>query len=139
MTPFVLDASTTLSWHFKDEMTDHGRALARLAFKGAVTVPQHWYLEVVSGLVRGERRSRTSPKVMDAFLAQLGEMVIDIHETDNMTLRKEILPLARVHRLTVYDAVYLDLARRLDLPLATLDVSLGNAARAVGVALIEGH
>jgi len=138
LTPFVLDASTTLSWHFKDEMTDRGLALARLAFKGAVTVPRHWYLEVVSGLIRGERRNRTAPEVVDVFLAQLDQMVIDIHETDNMTLREEILPLARIHRLTVYDAVYLDLAKRLDQPLATIDISLGNAARAVGVALIEG-
>jgi predicted nucleic acid-binding protein len=137
LTPFVLDASTTLSWHFKDEMTDHARALARLAFAGAVVVPQHWYLEVISGLIRGERRSRTSPDVMDAFLSQLEELVIDIHETENTRLREEVLPLARLHRLTIYDAVYVDLASRLNLPLATLDVSLGNAARAIGIALIE--
>lgn len=137
MTPLVLDASTTLSWHFKDEMTDRARALARLAFAGAVVVPHHWYLEVVSGLIRGERRSRTLPDVMDAFLSQLDELVIDIHETESTRLREEVLPLARVHRLSIYDAVYVDLARRLDLPLATLDASLANAARAIGIALIE--
>ena len=52
-------------------------------------------------------------------------------------LREEVLPLARVQQLTIYDAVYVDLARRLDLPLATLDISLGNAARAMGIILIE--
>ena len=137
MRSFVLDASTTLSWHFKDEVTDRVRAIARRAFAGAVAVPQHWYLEVLSGLIRGERRERTSAEVTETFLAQLDELSIEVHSTDALALREDVLPLARAHRLTIYDAVYLDLARRLDLPLATLDASLGRAARKLGIALIE--
>lgn len=137
MTPFVLDASTTLSWHFKDETTDRARALARLAFAGGVVVPQHWYLEVTSGLIRGERRRRTNVEATVAFLIRLEELVIEVHATENSTLRDGVLPLARAHRLTIYDAVYLALAQRLDLPLATLDISLGNAAGSIGITLIE--
>ena len=40
-------------------------------------------------------------------------------------------------RLTVYDAAYLELARRTGLPLATLDRELAAAARAAAVPLIE--
>ncbi|MGO9269985.1 MAG: type II toxin-antitoxin system VapC family toxin [Terriglobia bacterium] len=40
------------------------------------------------------------------------------------------------HRLTVYDAAYLELAQRTGLPLATLDGDLQKAARAEGVALV---
>jgi predicted nucleic acid-binding protein len=44
-----------------------------------------------------------------------------------------ILQLAREHRLTEYDAAYLDLAMREGLPLATLDNDLLAAARRVGL------
>jgi len=45
--------------------------------------------------------------------------------------------LARKHQLTAYDASYLDLARRLDLPLATADEPLKKAALASGVKLVN--
>jgi predicted nucleic acid-binding protein len=47
-----------------------------------------------------------------------------------------VVMLARRHRLTVYDASYLELALRLGLPLASLDGELRQAAIACGVALL---
>ena len=44
--------------------------------------------------------------------------------------------LATRHRLTLYDAAYLELARRRCLPLATLDHELRAAATAEDVALL---
>ena len=44
--------------------------------------------------------------------------------------------LAEAHRLTLYDAAYLELAARLRLPLATLDQDLRTAAAAAGVVLL---
>jgi predicted nucleic acid-binding protein len=46
------------------------------------------------------------------------------------------LQLAEQCRLTLYDAAYLELARRLDLPLATLDEELRAASTAVDVTLL---
>jgi predicted nucleic acid-binding protein len=43
---------------------------------------------------------------------------------------------SRAHRLTVYDAASLELARRLDAPLATLARALAAAARAAAVDLL---
>lgn len=43
--------------------------------------------------------------------------------------------LARRHKLTVYDASYLELAMRLGVPLASLDRELCAAAAACGVPL----
>jgi predicted nucleic acid-binding protein len=45
-------------------------------------------------------------------------------------------PLAESHRLTVYDAAYLELAMRRDLPLATRDEVLIAAANGAGVPLL---
>jgi len=49
-----------------------------------------------------------------------------------------ILPLARAHQLTVYDALYLELAGRRGLPLATRDGDLSGAARSVGLEVLAG-
>jgi predicted nucleic acid-binding protein len=46
------------------------------------------------------------------------------------------MELARVHRLTVYDAAYLELAAREGVPLATLDSALARAARVEGVEVL---
>ena len=46
-----------------------------------------------------------------------------------------LMALARKRKLTVYDAAYLELAKREGLPLATLDRALEKAAIAEGVAL----
>jgi len=48
-----------------------------------------------------------------------------------------VLRLARAHRLSVYDAVYLELAQREGLPLATLDADLRKAAAGEAVALVS--
>jgi predicted nucleic acid-binding protein len=45
--------------------------------------------------------------------------------------------LARNHRLSVYDAAYLELAQREGIPLATLDADLQKAAAAAGVGLLS--
>ena len=47
-----------------------------------------------------------------------------------------VLTLARQHRLSFYDAVYLELAQREGLALATLDNELIKAAPPEGVRLI---
>lgn len=47
-----------------------------------------------------------------------------------------VLALARAHRLSAYDAAYLELAIREGLPLATRDAALRSAAADVGVALV---
>jgi predicted nucleic acid-binding protein len=44
--------------------------------------------------------------------------------------------LARQYKLTAYDAAYLELAQRLNIPLATLDKALLLAAPAAGMAIL---
>lgn len=44
--------------------------------------------------------------------------------------------LAERHRLTVYDAAYLELAHRRELPLATLDEELSRAGKALRTTIL---
>ena len=68
------------------------------------------------------------------FLADLEALSIRIDRAPESDV---VLALARTHRLTIYDAAYLELAGRIDSPLATLDRQLARAARAASVPLLE--
>ena len=131
--PFVIDASVTACWAFADEADSvAAQARERLAVEGAAA-PAHWWFEIRNCLLVNERRSRIQGDFTTAFLRLLGAMPIEIdHDPDEVAL----LSLARRHRLTVYDAAYLELARRRREPLATLDRALAAAAAAESVPLI---
>ena len=131
---FVLDASITACWAFQDE--DHPDA--RLAFAEMRTqealVPCLWWFEVRNILVVNERRRRITESDTAAFLLNLSRLRLRV---DRLPDENAILRLARTHRLSVYDAAYLELAQREGLPLATLDADLRNATVAEGVALLS--
>jgi predicted nucleic acid-binding protein len=57
-------------------------------------------------------------------------------EIDRGADETRLLALARKHRLTVYDAAYLELSLREGLPLATLDSKLARAAEMEGLAVL---
>lgn len=130
MTEFVLDASVCLAWAFEDEQfaaADSGFGMMRA---GGAHAPGVWPYEVRNGLLAGERRGRITPEDASAFLHHLSRIPVALDQTmDDASLFR----LARAHRLSAYDAAYLELAMRLKLPLATLDERLAAAAAASGV------
>ena len=81
-----------------------------------------------------ERRGRIDAAGTASFLTDLDQLPIRIDRTPDSTA---VVTLARAHRLTVYDAAYLELARRHGLPLATLDNQLLVAALKDGVRPLE--
>lgn len=136
MSGFVLDASTALAWCFKDEdSADADRAQQLLADSWA-RVPRIWHAEVANGLVAGERRKRIDWPDLELSVALLDTLDIRIDTTEIAGRWMALIQLARTHRLSLYDALYLDLAMRERLPLATVDAALARAAEAVGVALV---
>lgn len=133
----VVDASITMAWCFLDEATAHTWAiLDRVRDAGAI-VPAIWPLEVANALLVGERRGRLT----EAETTHAAELLrILPFETDPVPLARvfgPVLGLGRAHRLSAYDASYLELAMREGLPLATRDARLSEAAIRVGVPLAE--
>lgn len=131
--PFVLDASVTASWAFRDEHHPHADlALERLRTDQALA-PTLWWFEVRNILIVNERRKRLSRAETAAFLKDLAIFGVNL---DIAPETGEVLRLARVHQLSVYDAAYLELALRRSTPLATLDIDMVRAARAESVRVI---
>ena len=129
---FVVDASVAASWAFPDEGHPMATsALLRLSADRA-QVPSLWWFEVRNTLLVNERRGRISEADATAFLQDLRRLAVLFDRDPDETT---VLMLARRHKLTVYDASYLELALRLGLPLASLDRELREAATACGVPL----
>ncbi len=124
---FVLDNSVALAWCFEDEHTPANIGVLDRLTEGGAVVPQLWPIEAVNGLLTAERQRLAS------FLHALPISVDDQTATQAWTVTAH---LAEQHRLTAYDATYLELALRLGLPLATNDKALIVAAKAVGVILL---
>ena len=83
-----------------------------------------------------ERRGRITPAQSDAFIADLSKLGIERDDEAPDRAFTKLLPLCRAHRLTSYDAIYLELAIRRSLPLATLDDDLRKIAKKLGVGLL---
>jgi predicted nucleic acid-binding protein len=132
----VLDSSATLAWIYAEELTAPIRkAFVALQENGA-WVPTHWALEVANVLEMGVRRGRHDAAFRDATLADLALLPVSRDPHTSREAWGATLRLAELHRLTLYDAAYLELAKRIHLPLATLDKDLGPGARAKGVILL---
>ena len=130
--PFVLDASIVIDWALDEGHPTAGAARERLQTDAAQSPTILWF-EVRNGLIIAERRGRATEDYSAAFLRKLDQFPVTI---DTMPNEVEVMALARRHRLTVYDAAYLELALRGGVPLATLDGPLANAARAEGVPVL---
>jgi predicted nucleic acid-binding protein len=132
---FVLDASIVGCWCFQDEDDARATAAWRLLESSSddALVPAHWWFEVRNVVLQGERRGRVTAESGGKFIAGLERFVIDHAPLPDGFA---VLMLARKYRLTFYDAVYLELAQRAGLALATLDQQLANAARAEDVTLV---
>ena len=131
--PFVLDASVAACWAFDDE--DHptaAKALERVRADEA-RVPALWWFEVRNTLIVNERRGRLTEQDTSVFLRDLARLGIVV---DYAPVEASVLDIARRHRLSVYDASYVELALRNGILLATLDSALADAAVAENLELL---
>jgi predicted nucleic acid-binding protein len=137
MTPnYVVDASVAMSWCFLDEATSATQKLFDDLNRVSVLVPAWWYVEITNVLYLAERNGRIPIDRVAEFIAFAGTLDVEVDNEAPQRAFSHLLPLCRVHRLTSYDAIYLDLALRRKLPLATLDGPLRKVAKKLGVKLL---
>ena len=132
----ILDSSVTLAWIYGDETTAAIRGVFDVIADDGAVVPALWRLEVANSLTMAVRRRRIDPDFRRAALADLALLDITTDQQSDSYAWTDTLNLADHFRLTVYDAAYLELARRRALPLATLDQEMRTAATAIGVTVL---
>lgn len=134
---FVLDCSVTLSWCFLDEQDEYAVAVLNSLAKSTAIVPAIWPAEVTNGLLMAERRKRSSVADTTRWMSSIAALPIEVESRAATDCYLSVVPLARAHGLTSYDASYLEFAIRRNLPFSTMDERLRAAATALGVQLYE--
>lgn len=109
--------------------------LDRVSETGA-SVPQLWPIEALNTLLVAERRGRIDAHERFRLTEFLEQLPVAIDDDTASRLWRATSQLALTHRLTAYDATYLELALRLGQPLATNDRELSQAAIRAGVAVL---
>ena len=131
---FVVDASMAFAWVLPSQASSAAEALLKRVEEGdEIVVPPLWFLEVANGLLVAERRKTLTAPERRLALERLSALALTIDEANARDAFGRTSALAEQHGLSVYDAAYLELALRRNLPLATRDRALHSAAERSGV------
>ena len=127
---FVVDASVGIAWVHPARAVPQTEALLQAVYIGAVVeAPALWPLEVANALLVLVRRNKLSAGERQRSLVALQNLSVELdHEMSSLAFTK-LSTLADEHRLSVYDAAYLELALRKKLPLGCKDGPLHEAAK----------
>jgi predicted nucleic acid-binding protein len=132
----VLDASITIAALVEEEHSDEARRVFRAVIDNRAVVPGLWALEVGNILLILERRRVLTTTARREHLDDLSRLPIVVDHEATARAWRDIMALAERHNLTLYDAAYLELSLRRQLPLATFDEALRKAAATVSVQLL---
>lgn len=131
MTDFILDNSVSMRWlseTSKKQDQVYAESVLKSFSHSDALVPNLWHLEVVNVTLGLEKRNEINTATAEGFLAQLENLPIYVDPLTPNQAFSRIATLARSYNLSSYDAAYLELAIRENLPLATLDKILRKAA-----------
>lgn len=132
----IVDASVTLGWLFGE--TKPAKKEVKILAESPLLAPALWKIEVVNSILVKERRKQITEAQGLRFLNILECLGVEIVTPSSLQRLEQLASLARLHQLTAYDAVYLDLAINTGLPLFTHDHNLQQAAKRMGVKRIIG-
>ncbi|MGA2440901.1 MAG: type II toxin-antitoxin system VapC family toxin [Tepidisphaeraceae bacterium] len=134
MPRIIIDASTTLAWLFDEDAS--AAHVGNVLEASDLVAPWLWRLEVTNAILVRQRRKLLTEAQSFRLLYLIDELAIDLIGEPATRTATRLAETARPHQLSAYDAVYLDLAVRLGLPLFTRDNNLRAAATRIGVKLI---
>ena len=132
--PFVIHNSVVSGWYLENQATPYTQAIAQRLQQDNALAPALWELELVNVLRTACLRQRMTAQHAQQTLLHLARLPIEVDRAP--VLPSELLGLALRFGLSSYDATYLELALRRQLPLATQDAALRDAALAAGVGCV---
>ena len=131
----VLDNSCAIPWVIAEESDADALALSELVSSRGAVVPPLFFAEFANVLLKAVRRRRITSEEQQAGMEFVGNLPL---ETDHLEPTSSVLVyLGERYGLSGYDAWYLYLAISRGLPLATRDTALREAAKSIGIGLVD--
>jgi predicted nucleic acid-binding protein len=118
----VLDASSLIAKLTSSE--DFAQQISDLTENEIVLAPDLIILETISGLYKMSLRKEISNTLFDSTFKQVSKEDIQLIPSKEITPNIDEL----LGSITAYDASYVNLARKLNIPLCTTDKKLAKAA-----------
>lgn len=131
----VIDCSLVIAALMPDEAADESLKIIQKIAQGyeLATVPVLFYTEIANALLIAKKRNRISQESFGNYMSVIYALTLQVDSSSvEESIAKKICDYAEKHRLTAYDASYLELAMRKKCTLASLDGDLMAAARAEG-------
>ena len=134
---FVVDASVGFAWVYPSQASAETDVLLEDVEAGAtVVVPALWFLEIANGLLAAQRRKLLTGPERKSALEMLSALCVTIDEDSGHAAFHKTSTLAEKHGLSAYDAAYVEVALRRQLPLGSRDRALRNAAKRSGIKVL---
>ncbi len=133
--PFVVDNSVVVGWYFESQATPYTDKVLDLLANETVHVPALWVLEFSNVLRKALKAGKANTARIQEIIALVNALPISVDYTSENIGNN--LALALQYGLTSYDAAYLGLAIRLQLPIAAKDGALKEAAGRAGVGIVN--
>lgn len=134
---FVADSSVGVAWAVHSQAsTATDKLLDHVGAGISLIVPTLWTFEVANSLPALMRRGKILAEDRERALAALSQLPLMIDDEGPHRAFGMISKVAVEHGLSVYDAAYLELAVRRNVPLASRDQALCKAAHHCGVKLL---
>jgi predicted nucleic acid-binding protein len=134
--PFVLDSSVALAWVLPDEANPTLDHLCDRLTNDVGLVPPVWPLEIGNVLLVAIKRGRLTVRDVHQLITELRALPLEIDAASTDRAFEETLAIAQKYDLTTYDASYLELAKRREIPLASLDTKLRKACLSAKITLL---
>jgi hypothetical protein len=99
-------------------------------------VPAHWMTEVLNGPAGWNPQEPHQARARRNISGRTGTVADRGRSSPQSRSIETVLAISNNHGLTIYDAAYLELAAREQLPLATLEEDLRRAAVSESVVLL---
>ena len=136
---FVVDASVIVAWNDPRDDNNYANMTLDCLKKETAITPPLCCLEVNNVLRLFEKKGYITGLDLERTISFIDRLPIIRDSTPTSFTMPITLRLARENNLTIYDACYLELAARFNLPLATLDNDLIKAVKASGLPLKTGE
>ena len=132
----VADASLIVALILREDNVADPVSIYDLLRTTQISVPAHWPAEVANALWMNKRRGRITAEMASTAAEYLVAFKPRIDAAPSLDRMPALVEFAERERLTVYDAIYVQLALSNNASLATIDADVRASAKRLDIPLL---